>query len=139
MTERGGMGLREIGGLLVAMKSLGEAVAEQLSTASVQYSSALRQIQVLTLKEDFEVGGRLPAHRLILKGGTSFPWQVECYAGEKGSEHDVVILALLEEQDVFGLAIDENTAMSPGTERYFRFLMAEKTRKEREASGVAGN
>ncbi len=134
--------LRQIKSKLIAMKNLGETVTRGLSgIVHVEYTSVVNTVNMQVGQDDFRVDGTFPVDRLLYRGGALYPWRAEHYMGESGTGHDIVVSALCDDNDVFNLAIDERTEVSPNAARYIDFLMAEKEREQREvsANGVAGS
>lgn len=132
--------LQDLKLMLVAMKNLGESITKELPLAFVEYSGVREQLEVQVGQSDFEVGGAFPVHRVTRRDSVAYPWKAECYLGDD-APHGIVVSALCNESDVFRLAIDEDTKISPEALRYINFLKAEKDleAKEVSASGVAGN
>lgn len=126
--------MRKFKDLLAALEGACRGVSEEVRLISIDYSRGRTyklEASVHVAPKEFEVG-RLPIERLQHRPG-EYPWRMECKI------ENVTIKSFCTDEDIVKMPIGDDTEISPEAARYLRFLMMEKERKEREASGVAGN
>lgn len=121
--------------LLQVLQNTCNELAREIKIVGINYSRPLSMLEVHVDDESFETGG-FPIERVSRGRGLEYAWRVECnHAGLR-------VFALCNDDEIARLPIPGDAVVSEEAARYLRFLVTEKaenTRKEREASGVAGN
>lgn len=125
--------LRKFKNLLVALGAVCQGISEEVHLIGIDYSRDTNEYgaSIHVAPKEFEAG-HLPVERLSYMRG-KYPWRMECKI------ENVTIKSFCTDEDIVKMPIGDDTEISPEAARYLRFLMMEKERKEREASGVAGN